>query len=249
MIDLETIWNFADPAATEAKFRALLPDAEREGGEAPLELLTQLARTLSLQKRFDEAHLLLDEVVARMTEEMTRIQMFVLLERGRTFNSAGTPELARPLFLEAWQLGEAGGEEGLAVDAGHMLGIVDAGEASIDWNTRSLAIAQRSSDARARRLVGALINNTGWTYHHMERYEDALQWFEIALTLRSAEKHPARIHVAQWCVARCLRSLGRVGKSLAMQRTLKVSCEARGEPDPYVDEEIAACEAALQPHA
>lgn len=246
MKDLETLWNFADPAATEAAFRALLPEAEREGGEAPLELLTQLARTHSLRKQFDEAHALLDQVVTRMTPEMARIHMFLLLERGRCFNSAGKPAEARPLFLEAWQLGEARGDEGLAVDAGHMLGIVDSGEASIDWNTRSLAIAQRSTDPRARRLVGALINNMGWTYHHMERYDEALQWFEVALALRTAEKHPARIHVAQWCVARCLRSLGRFDDSLAMQRALKAACEARGEPDPYVDEEIAACELALQ---
>ena len=94
--------------------------------------------------------------------------------------------------------------------------------------------------------MGALINNMGWTYHHMERYDEALQWFEVALALRTAEKHPARIHVAQWCVARCLRSLGRIDEALAMQRALKAACEIGGEPDPYVNEEIAACELALQ---
>ena len=81
----------------------------------------------------------------------------------------------------------------------------------------------------------------------MERYDDALQWFQLALTLRTSEGNLARVHVAQWCVARCLRSLGRVDESLAIQRELKTSCEACGEPDPYVDEEIAACEAALRP--
>ena len=81
----------------------------------------------------------------------------------------------------------------------------------------------------------------------MERYLDALHWFEIGVTLRTAERLPARIHVARWCVARCLRSLGRTEDALAMQRDLKAACEARGEPDPYVDEEIAACELALRP--
>lgn len=51
--------------------------------------------------------------------------------------------------------------------------------------------------------------------------------------------------VARWCVARVLRELGRVDEALAIQRELRAAHERAGTSDPYVDEEIAACEAAL----
>jgi len=50
-----------------------------------------------------------------------------LLERGRTFNSAGEKDRARPLFVQAWEIAGAAGLEGLAVDAAHMVPIVVGG--------------------------------------------------------------------------------------------------------------------------
>jgi hypothetical protein len=47
-----------------------------------------------------------------------------------------------------------------------------------------------------------------------------------------------QVHIAQWSIARCLRSLGRIDESLAIQRRLKV----HDEPDAFVDEEIAILE-------
>ena len=59
-----------------------------------------------------------------------------LLERGRTCNSSGDKAAARPLFVQAWELGRAGGEEDLAIDAAHMVAIVEGGEKALDWNRR-----------------------------------------------------------------------------------------------------------------
>jgi hypothetical protein len=43
-------------------------------------------------------------------------------------------------------------------------------------------------------------------------------------------------------IAWALRNLGRSGEALAMQRALKADLDARGEADPYVDEELALLE-------
>jgi hypothetical protein len=47
--------------------------------------------------------------------------------------------------------------------------------------------------------------------------------------------------IAAWCVARTLRSLGRVEQALSRQMALKAEFEAIGESDGYVFEEIGEC--------
>jgi tetratricopeptide (TPR) repeat protein len=51
------------------------------------------------------------------------------------------------------------------------------------------------------------------------------------------------IRIAQWCVARTLRSLKRVEEALSKQMTLKAEYEAAGEGDRdgFVYEEIGEC--------
>jgi tetratricopeptide (TPR) repeat protein len=55
--DIDALWEYDDPAASEARFRAALVTAS---GDDRLELLTQLARTDSLRGRFAEAHRVLE---------------------------------------------------------------------------------------------------------------------------------------------------------------------------------------------
>ena len=85
------LWNFQDPAGTRAKFQAILPETK---GEDRLEVLTQIARTHGLQQQFDEAHALLDEVEGALSDETRLARLRYLLERGRAFNSGGTPDKA-----------------------------------------------------------------------------------------------------------------------------------------------------------
>ena len=51
------------------------------------------------------------------------------------------------------------------------------------------------------------------------------------------------IRIAQWCVARALRSLNRIEEALSKQLTLKAEYEAAGEEDRdgFVYEEIGEC--------
>ncbi len=289
ILDFDQLWNYNDPAGTEQKFRALLPNAET--GDDPsyyAQLLTQLARTLGLQRKFDEAHQILDQVETMLTDDVlinkteqgrsvipnaernpyettsnsnvigispssrndTPFSRFdlskplntahirSLLERGRVFNSSKHPDQARPLFLDAWERAKAAHEDFYAVDAAHMLGIVEKSEASLAWNLQAIAYAEQSDSPRARGWLGSLYNNTGWTYHDLGEYEKALNLFERGVIFRQTQGNTETLRIARWCVARCLRSLGRTAEALEIQLALFKEGEETGAPDAYTQEEL-----------
>lgn len=240
--DFDAAWDYGDPAASEAAFRALLPAARKSGDpDYQAQLLTQIARAQGLQLRFDEAARTLDEAEALIGPELRVARARLLLERGRVLNSSQRSEESKPFFRDAWELAREAGADGLAVDAAHMLGIVEPGEASIAWNRTAIAYAEASSDPTARRWLGSLTNNLGWTYHDAGDHDTALRLFEQALAAREAEGDEEKIRIARWCVARTLRSLGRTGEALAAQQRLLAETDADG----YVHEELAECLAEL----
>jgi len=71
-LDIDALWEYADPAASETRFRAAL---ERAQGDNRLELLTQIARTFSLRRDFARANALLDEVELQLAAAGARPQM------------------------------------------------------------------------------------------------------------------------------------------------------------------------------
>ncbi len=247
--DFDKLWDFNDPAKTEKAFRGLLPDAgSASNHDYRAQLLTQIARTHSLRREFDASHRILDEAETLIVNidnpsddvsQTTRVRL--LLERGRTYNSAGDTDSARPLFKEAWERARQAGEDYHAVDAAHMLGICEPADASLMWNNRAMEAAEASGDPRAKGWLGALYNNTGWTYHDAGEYEKALELFEKGLAWRTARDNPQASRIAKWTVARAYRSLGRTEEALAMQQSLLEEHEAAGTSDGYVFEEIAEC--------
>lgn len=240
--DFDKLWDYNKPTATEKAFCEILPTARSSGNEAYLaELLTQIARTQGLQRQFDQAHATLDEVEAMIDDSMPVPRIRLLLERGRTLNSSNQPDQAKPLFQLAWELARQEGEEFHAVDAAHMLGIVEPDDASLQWNEIAIKLAEQSADARAIHWLGPLYNNTGWTYHGMERYDDALGMFEKSLAFQQAEQDEKLIRIAMWTIARTLRSLDRVEEALAKQGELLEVFKVAGTKDGYVYEEIAEC--------
>lgn len=235
--DIDALWEYADPAASETRFRAAL---ERAQGDDRLELLTQIARTFSLRRDFARAHALLDEVEPQLAAAGARPRVRYLLERGRSFNSAGERERARALFLQAWERGRAEALEGLAVDAAHMVAITYGGSLdAVEWNRRGLAVARASQDAKARALIPAMLNNAAWDLHDLGRYAEALPLFEEALAEWTVRKRPEQTRYARYAVGRCLRLLDRRDEALALQRTLEAEYAAAGKPSGYVFEEIA----------
>ena len=88
---IDTLWDYNNPEATAIKFRDLLPLAEKSVDKTYYaELLTQLARTQSLHRNFEEAHRILDTARQAMEgQNMPIAEIRYLLERGKTFDSAG----------------------------------------------------------------------------------------------------------------------------------------------------------------
>lgn len=246
-MDIDTFWEYGDPAQSELRFRSALDLAQ---GDERLELLTQIARTFSLRERFADAHSLLDEVVPQLPAAPTRAHVRYQLERGRTFRSGGEAAGAHTCFVAAWELAQAIGQVGLAVDAAHMLALCAADTpAAIEWNMRGLALARTSFDPKAQALIPAMLNNTAWDLHTAGRFDEALGMFEDALVAWQQRDRPDAIRIAKWSVGRCLRSLERYADALAAQLALEAECAAAGSPDGYVFEEIAENMSALGRHA
>jgi len=131
--DFNDLWDYNDLAGTEGKFRALLDEQPAADPTYHLQLLTQIGRTLSLQKKYTDAHAILDVVEQQMAGE-DLVEVRYLLERGRTYNSAGQSETAVPLFHRAYEIGRSIDADFYAVDALHMLGIAAPLEQRLGWN-------------------------------------------------------------------------------------------------------------------
>ena len=242
MTALDDLWDFDDPAASETRFRGAVDAAVTDGDlVAADEARTQLARSLGLQGRFDEAHHILDQVdLDNPNEDRLRIQTH--LERGRLLRSSGDAGASVAPFEAAWELARALGEDGLAVDAAHMLALVDAPPGEGAWRARALDLADTSRDADARRWRGSLWNNIGWARFEARDLDGALDAFETALAARREQGKPKETRVAEWCVARCLRALGRPIDALAIHERLAVETAAAGDPeDGYRAEEVGEC--------
>ncbi|MHC4548414.1 MAG: tetratricopeptide repeat protein [Planctomycetota bacterium] len=239
----DELWDYHKPDETEKRFRALLPQAEASGSrDYHLQLLTQIARTLGLQAKFDEAHKVLDEVEPRLTEETKTARMRYLLERGRIFNSSKHPDKARPLFVRAWEYGLETKRDFHAVDAAHMLALVEPPGKKLAWNLKAMELAEKSQDKRAKRWLGALYNNVGWDFHDQKKYQEALEAHEKCREWYQAHAPKSRgALIAKWSVAKQLRYLDQFDRALELQRALLDDWKEVGEQDGFVYEELAEC--------
>lgn len=242
---IRAAWDFADPEVSEARFGNLAVTAT-DPDEAAI-WRTQVVRALGLRGEFAAAHSALD-TIAGDRDLGVHAQARIAIERGRLINSSDDPAGALPLFAAAYELPCEAGRDGLAVDALHMsaiaLGVTGDPDGATATNLTALDLAESSADPTAQAWVASLLNNLGWIRHEAAEYEAALELFERALVTRRADGSSAgQVLVAEWCVARTLRSLGRYEEALAIQ--LRLATEPEGADDPYVAEEIAACRAAL----
>lgn len=240
--DFQSLWDYNDAAGSETKFRMLLAETSAESDKSfHAEVLTQIARAQGLQRKFDDAHAILDQAQTMIREDMYGPQVRMLLERGRVFNSSNSKDKAKPLFIEAWELASQNNLDGLAVDAAHMIAIVEDAEEAFKWNHKALDLANSSSEPDAQRWKGSLCNNIGWTHHENGDFDTALKLFQQALDHRIEQDKAEETRIAQWCVARCLRSLGQVEEALSKQRGLEKETASIEKPDGYIPEEIAEC--------
>ncbi len=235
--NFDELWNYQDPAATRGKFEALL---DEEAGEWPLDLrlqlMTQIARTLGLEGEFESSHGILDEVEQSLPDGPSVARVRYLLERGRSFRSDKQTDRARPLFVAAWEMSRELGEGFHAVDAAHMLGILEQGQASLDWNLKALEAGEASSDPRAKKWLGAIYNNTGWTHHDNGDYEAAMDLWVKAEVWYKEFGSPRTQRVALWAIARCERSMENYERALELQMGI-LAMDVDPEETGYAHEE------------
>lgn len=232
MIDPRALWDFDDPATSAERF---LDAAEGVAEPDRTAWLTQYARALGLQERYDEATKVLDRLQADAPEAAT----YLALERGRVLRSSGRVEESRPHFERAVALARAGGLEALEVDALHMVALAAPPEEQLTLNEEALAVARAAGDPRARDWDASLLNNIGMTHADAGDYEAALAAFEEALAARERIGDPANIRVARWMIGWTYRNLGRRAEARRIQLALKDELDAAGAGDQYVDEELA----------
>jgi tetratricopeptide (TPR) repeat protein len=230
-----SLWDFADPAGSEQRLRAAAEGAE---AQERVVLMTQVARALGLQERYDDGHAVLDDLSPVSEEAAVRIS----LERGRLLRSAGDPDAARPYFAAAAGSAGSAGLEALQVDALHMLALVAPPEEQLEVHERALAVARAARSPDARDWDASLLNNIGMVHADAGDFEAALVSFEAALAARRRIGDDRRTRVARWMVGWALRNLGRREEALQVQRALRTELDALGEHDTHVDEELALLE-------
>ena len=223
---IDALWTIDDPVEGQVKLKNAI--AEYPGSAD--ELLTQIARSLGLQGRFDEAWQELSKI-SNMSSPIVEIR--VQIEKGRLKNSSGNPNDAKPYFLKALELAEPGHFDYYAIDSAHMLAIVSERQESIRWNQLALQLASHSKVKRAQNWKSSLLNNLGWTHFSIGDFNTALTTFESALDFQKKAADPLRIRIARWTVARCLRALKRYDEAFAIQSDL-IQYPEQG----YVSEEL-----------
>ena len=229
---LQTLWDFDDAPGSEARFRELAASAADEVGRELA--LTQVARALGLQGRFEEGYAVLLTLGAEHPEVAVRAE----LEHGRLLRSGGDPEAARPRFVRAARLAQEAALDHLHVDALHMLALVAPAEQQLDATLVALEAARSSTQPRGRAWEASVLNNLGMVHADAGDFAAALPVFEEALALREREGDPERTRIARWMVAWALRHVGATDRAREIQLGLREELLAAGRTDIYVSEEL-----------
>lgn len=239
--EINSLWNYSDPAVTEKKFNELLPEAEKsEDKDYLVQLITQIARTQGLQMQFDEAHKTLDKALKMLDSDTPLGEVRYMLERGRVYNSSKHPDEARKFFIEAYQKAMERGYDFYAVDAAHMMGIVEKDDESLKWNEIAITDAEESNDPKANGWLGSLYNNTAWTYFDMKNLDKAMELHQKNVEWHTKRGSVKELLIAKWSVARILREMGKYEEALDAQMQLLEESEGKKlKEDGYGYEEIA----------
>lgn len=243
-INVLDLWIFSQPAETEQRFREAQAGAAEEDW---LILETQIARTIGLRGDFAREREVLEAIRDRVQSYPEALVRWHL-ELGRALDSvAHRPEdkseentaRAREHYQTAFELAKRARLDYLAIDALHMMVVVDsAPEDQLKWNMAATEYMEQSDQPDAKRWEGSLRNNTGYALNLAGRYEEAAIQFQKGLELRLAQGDDVRARIARYMIAWNLRCMGRIDEALTMQLELEKDCEAAGDPDPYVFQEL-----------
>ena len=244
-INILELWDHSKPELSEQRFRSALLSASLN--EA-LILQTQIARTYGIRRNFLQAQQILADIEPQIQDANIEVKVRYFLELGRTYASTTHPpesqttavkEQARSAYMRAFELAQEGKLDYLAIDALHMMVVVDiAPEDQLKWNHMAIELMHSSSQQDAKKWEGSLHNNIGYALHLLGRYEEDLGEFKFALAARERDGNPRTIRIAHWMIAWTLRALGHINEAIEIQLRLENECDKAGEPDPYVFEEL-----------
>jgi tetratricopeptide (TPR) repeat protein len=246
-------WDFRDPSASEARFRAALDGARADDR---LILLTQIARAQGLRRDFDAARSTLRRIEPDLASASREVRVRHALEWGRTWASTVHPresqtasavDEARRAWQRAHELALADPKpddpslDGLAVDALHMMVTIEpAPPDQLGWNRKALAVVEASNQPEAKAWEASLRQNAGHSLRLLGRHDEALAEFARVRELRERRGQVLGRRIADWMTARTWRDMGRLDEALALQHRLEAEWAAAGGVDEYVFEELAA---------
>jgi tetratricopeptide (TPR) repeat protein len=246
-MDVSKLWDFSQPAASEARFVAALAGA---GSDEQLILKTQIARTYGLRGDFARARQMLNDLEPDMATAGAEARVRHAIETGRTYVSAAHPanlltsearQTAARFFRAAIDQAQQARLDGLAIDAMHMMAFVEPQPLDqLKWTLQALSVAEASDQTAARDWRASLHNNAGMALHDIGRLDEALVHFRRQTVLRAQAGDAARERVARWMEAWTLRGLGRIDEALSMQLQLESEFERAGQVDVYVFQELEA---------
>lgn len=244
-IDINALWDFSQPEVSQQRFTAAMSDAN---ADEKLVLQTQIARSYGLRRDFATARQILAQIEPQIQGAADEVQVRYFLELGRSFASTAHPKAsqtpdaiasARKHFLQAYELAAAARLDYLAIDALHMMPMVDTqADQQLAWNEKAVAYMERSNQAEAKNWEGSLRNNIGYAKRQKGDYEAALQEFRLSKAAYEKAKRTRNARIADWMIARTYRDQKEYKKALAIQLALERAWDAAGEPDPYVFEEL-----------
>ncbi len=244
-LDINALWDYGKPELSEQRFIAALVGASED---EKLILQTQIARSHGLRRNFAKARELLSSVEPSLKSASAEVQVRYFLELGRTFASTAHPKesqtpqnlvAARDHFLKAHEIASRARLDFLAIDALHMMPVVDTEpDRQLEWNEKAVAALERSDQADAKAWEGSLRNNIGYARHLKGEYEAALVQFGLSRAAYDRAGRARNVRIADWMIAWTYRAQKRYAQALAIQLELERAGDAAGEPDPYVFEEL-----------
>lgn len=244
-LELNALWDYGNPALSEQRFAAAMADAT---SDERLILQTQVARTHGIRRDFAKAREVLATVEPALPQASAEVRVRYWLELGRTWMSTvhskeqRTPQAlqtARDAFMRAHALAVDARLDGLAIDALHMMVVVDdAPEEQLAWNRKALALMEQSDQPDAKRWEGSLRNNVGYALRLKGDHEAALEQFRLSRAAYERSGRTKSVRVADWMIARTWRDQRRYAEAIALQLELERAWDADGEPDHYVFEEL-----------
>ena len=266
--DLDTLWNFEDPAAAEITLRGLLTvhETTNDATGAPtggatddaqqeieiienrwIELKTLLARSLSLQGKLSEARASLDGAKNRLPPgddhalDVAPVWILWLIEKGRLCVLEKTPSQAPRFLQDAWKRAVDSGHDYFVTDIALLMASIEEPKGRQAWIVRAIEVAEKSTQEKTKARLGELYSSLGWMQAELRQFENALRSFGRARTIFEGLGISDEVFFARWSTGKILRKMNRTEEALEVQNELLSEVASKSVLKGRLYEELAEC--------